>query len=693
MGNTGSNAFNNTLVISNGGLVTSSGQVSIGNTPTTYGNLVLISQGAWTNAGTSYLVYQGTNNRAVVEGPGAVFHSTGDLYVGYTNSAGSSLLVSNGAVVSSLTGIGVGMRAGNSGTILVTGPGSILRNLQMTMGSISAGSNSWSLGSGSIVVTNGGTLEGNYLRSGYLSSGGISNLGGIYQFFSNSPVIEANTAGTILLNGGAISFRDVANANVKGNWGVGATGRGLTNLTFVGNNTFRLNNSSTTNAGQEYVFDAGRGATNYVGLEMVNGNTAWRSAWLAIGPGGSLLVSNTTADIYGALTNSGNITVASASASYWSNVVLNSGSLYRALAGTNAFNGGLVINDGATMTMDAWSTLTGTVTNNSLLQILTNAVYAVTGGQAPAGNGALNVSWGGALTYSNGAYAGFGGGGVTNNGLVDVQNLAVVTLGGSAGTPSGNGVLRVSGGGALNFGPGSYAVGNTVSNLGTVMVSNALVTFHAPVVIGGTYVSDPSTNVFTTNVTVSASGALVGSNGDLFVFQKDLYMFSTNHTGFNMWQAATLFTNGPSHFLSISNSGAFKLGGGTNLAEFATNFAIGELGIALGDKLTLAGNKDTLTNALYVGWLNIYGLGSGSLLTNDYLAVSNTLVTVLSLDVNLYYDRFDSRNDWLTTYLPDLGYDLWGPNAGLLLPIPEPSALLAVGAGLAVLAFLRRRRA
>jgi hypothetical protein len=59
-------------------------------------------------------------------------------------------------------------------------------------------------------------------------------------------------------------------------------------------------------------------------------------------------------------------------------------------------------------------------------------------------------------------------------------------------------------------------------------------------------------------------------------------------------------------------------------------------------------------------------------------------------DVNLYYNKYDERNQWLNEFIPNTGYDLWG--GGLLLPIPEPSPFLAVGAGLAFLAFLRRRR-
>jgi hypothetical protein len=680
---------NNTIVVADRGVFTNSGLLSIGNFGN--GNRFLVTNGGAVYVGGAVDVGNVsaaptagqtlTNNLLLVAGPTSRMTVLGDVTVGgrplVTTYGVGYAVVSNGAQLVA-GNVYVSPRAVNPNCAFdLSGAGTLVQASNFFVGrdtSVNTGVGGFAR------VADGAVLDVVSLQTG-TANNFITNAGGVYQFFAVSPTITPNTPSSIVLGNGTVAFRDVANVNVKGNWGVGATGRQLTNLVFVGDNAFRLNNSSTTNAGQEYVFDTGRGATNYVGLEMVNGNTAWRSAWLAIGAGGSLLVSNTTADVYGVLTNSGSITVASASASYWSNVVLSSGSLYRALAGTNAFNGGLAINDGATMTMDAWSTLTGTVTNNSLLQILTNAVYAVTGGQAPAGNGALNVSWGGALTYSNGAYAGFGGGGVTNDGLVDVQNLAVVTLGGSAGTPSGSGVLRVSDGGALNFGPGSYAVGNTVSNLGTVMVSNALVTFHAPVVIGGLYVSDPSTNVFTTNVTVDASGALVGSNGDLFVFQDSLVMMSTNRSQYNLSLSAMLFTNAPAgatnHLLNLAGSGALDMGANWTVAEMSTNFSLGSLQLGLGNTLHLTG---AVGNAFYVGRLDLGGLDT------------NSLAALLDLDVNLYYDPGALGNE----YLNGLAYsfaDWSGTLTPLGLPIPEPSPLLAVGAGLAALAFLRRRRA
>jgi hypothetical protein len=136
------------------------------------------------------------------------------------------------------------------------------------------------------------------------------------------------------------------------------------------------------------------------------------------------------------------------------------------------------------------------------------------------------------------------------------------------------------------------------------------------------------------------------------------------------------------------------MGQGLVMDAVATNFAIGTFSIATGNRVTVAGNKDSLTNAVYLGWLDLHGLGSGSLLTNSYLAVSNTLVTALSLpNISVYYDVQDARNDWLTQWLPSTqaggAYDLWG--GGLLLPIPEPSSLALWALALGAVAAARRR--
>jgi hypothetical protein len=172
-------------------------------------------------------------------------------------------------------------------------------------------------------VQSGGILEATNLTTGAGVGNLITNSGGIYQFTTATPTITTNNnaGGSIAINGGVIAFRDVTNVNVKGNW----AGTQLTNMTFYGtNNAFQLNNSSGTNT---YWFDAITGAaTNYAGLEMVSGKTAYTNGSVTIGTNGWLTFSNTTAIMWGAVTNYGRMTFNNSSVTFSNSngLVLNS---------------------------------------------------------------------------------------------------------------------------------------------------------------------------------------------------------------------------------------------------------------------------------------------------------------------------------------------------------------------------------
>ncbi len=460
-----------------GGTNVFTGTLTIGNNPSTATGTVWLTGGQ--------LV---TTNASTVVGWGGVGHMTvtggvwlaKDVSLGYT--VGNTLTIDGGQVFAT------SVQAGNAKT------------------------------NNNVLVT-GGVLEANTLTINGLGNV-ISNSGGVYQFSTIAPTITPAT-GSIDLNGGTISFRGVTGADVKGNW----SGSQLTNVLFSGNNTFRLNAASNTTSGQDYTFGTGLGATNYVGLEMLNGGTAWRGGSLTVGGGGTMLVSNTTA-----------------------------------------------------------------------------------------------------------------------------------------------------------------SVGGLFSNQGTVRVVNSVVTWQSNAVISGSYVSDPSTNIFATNVTVTASGALSGGSNDLFVFYQDLANASTNRAQFNLVQSAVLFTNGngvaaTNHTLDLTGSGAFDMGSNVlKIADMSTNFGIGALSIAASNRLTLTG--DHLTNALYVGWLDLSAWN-----TNAGTSLTNTLQAALNLtDINLYYDKFVGGN----AYLQGDTFNLWG--GGLLIPIPEPSALALTLAAGALSVFILRRK-
>jgi T5SS/PEP-CTERM-associated repeat protein len=436
------------------------------------------------------------------------------------------------------------------------------------------------------------------------------------------------------------------------------------------------------------------------------GNAASASSNMAVVSGVGSLWTNTSALYVGNLsagnqliiTNGGrvfatSVTVGNAASANGNKVWIESGSLLNAnaLVMTNGVNNSIVFN-GGTLNVKATA-----VSNGSVFTVgngTDSAVFNLLGGTNSFANGLL-INPNATLLISN-INAASSLGTLTNQGLFNIASGNYRP--GAGSVAAGSGVLRVGSGGVLDLTNGGFTMGNTLTNAGTVNVMNSHVTYAAPVVISGGYISDPSTNTFKDHVTVTPDGYLIGglvvSNADQFVFEKDLFMLSTNRL-FNVSKAGFLFTNSTSHLLSISNSGALNIGQGyASFSQVASNFAIGTLSIALGDKLTIAGNKDSKTNALYVGWLDIQGLGSPGMLTNTLGDVTNTLLLALSLpNVNLYYDVYDQRNNWLTAQLPSVagaGYDLW--NGGLLLPIPEPSALMLTLVAGALSAFILRRK-
>lgn len=234
------------------------------------------------------------------------------------------------------------------------------------------------------------------------------------------------------------------------------------------------------------------------------------------------------------------------------------------------------------------------------------------------------------------------------------------------------------------------ALGAVLTNAGTIRVVNGSLTYLSNVVNQGAYISDPSTNAFNGNFTVGPTATVVAAAGDVYAFGGNLVMQSTNRA-FDMHLANAVFADsgygltagGTNHTFDLTGSGALDKGSNwLDVAQLATNFSIGTLSIASGNRLTVTG--DAGTNALYVGTLDL------SAWDTDASSLTNTLQAALNLpNVNLYYDMNLAAN----SYLAGNTFDLWG-GQGLLIPIPEPGALtliLAAGA-LALLGHRRKTR-
>jgi hypothetical protein len=326
LGTSSGNVCKGNVVVVNGGVLTNVGGVTYGDN-----TKVLDSSLTVTNGGILFIngdvslgsVTYNSSNRFNVGGLGApcTVSVGGLLKVGDNSSQFCTLTVTNATLRS--VGGNVGLTSGTNNTASVQAGGywSTL-GAALTVGSGSATGNV-------LFVQQGGFLEATSLITGAGVGNLITNSGGVYQFTNATPTITTNNnaGGSIFLNGGVIAFRDVTTANVTNNW----KGSQLTNITFSGINAFRLNNA-TNNAGgagqQTYWFDsgAGFGATNYAGLEMVSGKTAYTNGSVTIGTNGWLTFSNTTAIMWGAVTNYGRMTFNNSSVTFSNSngLVLNS---------------------------------------------------------------------------------------------------------------------------------------------------------------------------------------------------------------------------------------------------------------------------------------------------------------------------------------------------------------------------------
>lgn len=378
-------AFSGTgnVVALNGGTITNCSSISIGGNNSGIGNQALNSIGnslTISNGGAFYgsdKVYVGPQaaygtgcsyNDFNVGGAGAAsIASHGPVYVGTVGNGFNRLTVTNATLTSPGTGNTVGDNSSNNTATVAAG------------GTWDIGSYSFTAGNGTstgsvVLVQPGGVLRGGGLITGAGAGNLIANSGGIYEFTTVTPTIttNGNAGGSIAINNGVISFVNVATANVTNNW----RGSQLTNITFSGNNAFRLNNATNGTAGsQDYVFNTGRGSTNYTGLEMVNGNTAYTNGTVTIGTGGWLTFSNTTAIMWGLVTNSGALTLVNSTVTFKTNLTVTAGAL--SVGSTN--NLPLTVNGVLTLGGTVAVNLPASIGRNDTFTLFNSPNYSISG--------------------------------------------------------------------------------------------------------------------------------------------------------------------------------------------------------------------------------------------------------------------------------------------------------------------------
>ena len=386
----------------------------------------------------------GSNNEALVTGPGTVWSNRTRLFVGLNNTAANRLVISNGAMVVSshpITSSGVG---GTSNHVLITGLGSLCTNqADFTVG-----------GAGTRVdVSNGGWVAN---ANGFMFSSASVALSGSGSGWNNNGDLQIGYFG----DGNTFTASNAASV-LSSNALIGAS-------TSLGNNNFALLTDAGTLWSNRAVFTIGNfgggnqlivsnGAAVYSGSNMLIGlnSGAVSNALLLTGAGTSLLLGS-TADLTvgsnssfnwliisnGAVANCRNGTLGMSVASGTNQaLVTDPGSAWNALlnisVGGNGIGNRLVITNGGVV--------------NSFLGFFSSNGEAIVTGSGSAWNsdrifvglsqGAnrLVVTNSATVVATNGLFIGTTGGAIDNRLTVDGGSLRCVNL-------LGTGDLRVSAG-------------------------------------------------------------------------------------------------------------------------------------------------------------------------------------------------------------------------------------------------------
>ena len=537
--------------------------------------------------------------------------------------------------------------------------------------------------SGTIAVANAATFNSvlDWQNGGFLSmlggnviGGQLTNAGSVTGFGTFSPSVINNSGATITASGGgtltltAIPFQNgivniLGTLNVASAWSNGSAG------------TVSINGGVLT--GGTFTVDGTVGGNGTIAANMIVG-----SAKTVTVNGGTLNVTALTtmnggAINSGALVNYGTISGDGTIGSMLSNpgyVRATNGLLYvQALSGNQA-----------TGTLEA--STGGTLQANGVTQWLNNGHVILSGGTVIGGDISNNTSHiiGGYGTIAPNVY---------NSGTVLANNSSqALTLNSS--------LVNLSGG-LVTANAGNLVVGGAFVNQGTLAMANSMGTFAGTVVNSGAWITDPTTNIFQDTYTLTRSGYIQASAGDVYIFTNNgsqvasFVNQSAQSNTFNTVTAKFVFNATLSltqtMYAAGSNIGNLDISGGfdavlvgvaaTNaLFQYQNNFALGTLEISsttevAGAEVDGVVDPGGLQSALFVNQLD---LDPGAQL-------------IISNDVQIYFISSNAFTSSQVTLLGDAGLHLLTSDASLV--VPEPTVVLLWLSSIATLYAARKRGA
>ena len=367
---------------------------------------------------------------------------------------------------------------------------------------------------------------------------------------------------------------------------------------------------------------------------------------------------------------------------------------YRAVAGSAA----------STLTFAGTGSVSSLYNTGATIRVegvLTNAPLFVNSGSLAMAGGRYQS--GARLTNSSTAWiTGYGTidtAGVINQGTLLANNTSTLLVVGAGLANSG--FVRASN--------GRLVINGAFTNTGTVNLLTSVGTFNGGVVNSGAWITDPTTNVFNDTFTVTSSGSISASAGDVYRFRSNFVNLSSqsntwntfnttagdsgasgtkfifdNYSGTSPTLTQQFFTAG----LALTNgfdgspvptaSGVQSVTTFSAVSGFFDNFALDRLEI---------GNAGTNSMLELTDSFPSDG-NNAALFVNDlWLFASSRLI--ISNDVRLY---FVNSNNWSLANISLLGnaeiHQLLSP----MVVIPEPGVLFLWIAGVATLYVSRCRK-
>jgi T5SS/PEP-CTERM-associated repeat protein len=498
-------------------------------------------------------------------------------------------------------------------------------------------------GSNNVAIVNGGVWSNrSELYVGYAGAGNrmvVSNQGKFVMFGGSTDIgwAQSSSNNSVLLSGVGSSWD-----NILGEIAVGVAGEG-NQLTVANGGTLNVN----------YVSSGGTASSSNNVITVTDNNSWVQMSYLHIGINGSqnaLIVSNGAAldtalvGILGVFesSRSNSATVTGLGSRWWSQGSI----LIGHLGGENTL---LVTNQGSVLSD------IGTIGNKSG----TNRVTIIGTGSA----------WTNITTLSVGA---------TNQQANSISVLAGGTL--------VSGALKVHSNNSVNVDSGRLIVNGVVTNFGTISMQNSVGTFNGAVVNSGAWITDPTTNFFQNVFSVTPSGYISATVGDVFIF-----------------------TNGPSTAANFINTSSQSNSYQTANAKFVFNSTLsltqnfwtagknlGPASLLHTQQITAAqfaalGTNNFSLGTLEIGANNILGIwdtysdGNALYVSNLVLGASANLV--IGSNTWVYYVNLSNLSGGQITFA---SYDL--PLVISAVPEPNVAVLWIAGAATAIGARRRHRR-